>query len=157
MQEELQDYGAIVGQHALEFDDVAKGLLPVFLRSGSLDPLFQHAAVPAVIEDDHLAAVGHFQPEAPQPRTLLLISSRRGDGVQLEAARIESLGERRDGRSLARSVPAFENDDGGYAVVPAGLLQVVQTQLQSRDAALVFFAGELLLQIDVFEHGSSSH
>ncbi len=40
----------------------------------------------------------------------------------------------------------------GTAVVPARFLQVVQTQLQAWNNALVFFPGELLLQVDVFEH-----
>ena len=73
-------------------------------------------------------------------------------GYSLKPRGIEPLGERRDGRSLARRVPAFKDDDGGDAVVPAGLLEVVQTSLQPRHDALVFLARELLLQVDVFQH-----
>ncbi len=156
VQKEFQDHGAIVGQHALKFDDVAERLLPGLLRNRALHPLLEHATVPAVIEDDHLAAVRRLQPEAPQPRTLLLVGSRRGDGIEFEAARIQALGQRRYGGSLARRVPAFENNERGHTVVPARFLQIVQAQLQAGNSALVFFPGKLLLQVDVFQHGGRS-
>ncbi len=149
---ELQDDRAVVGQHALEFDDVAVGLAPRLLGDGALDALLQHAAVPAVIEDDHLAAVGDLQPEAPQPGPLLLVGARRGDGIELEAARIEPLGQRADGRSLARGVPAFEDDHGGHMPGPSRPFRDRRGAPASREAALVLFPGELLLEVDILQH-----
>ena len=155
VQKELQDDGAVVGQHALELDDVAVGLAPRLLRDGALHALLQHATVPTVIENDHLAAVGDLQPEAPQPGPLLLVGAGSGDGVQLESARIEPLRQGGDGGALAGGVPAFEHDHGRHAVVPAGLFQIVQALLQRRQGESVILARELPLQVDVFQHGVS--
>src|ERR1019366_1594426 len=51
-------------------------------------------------------------------------------------------------------VPPLENDHRGYTVLPAGLLQVVETLLQARQGKFVFLAREPLLQVDVFQHGA---
>ncbi len=156
MEEELEDDGAIVGQHALKLDDVAVGLAPRLLRDGPVNALVQHAKVPASIEDHHLAAVRHLQPEAPQPGTLLLVGAGRGDGIELEPARVQALGESGDCRALAGSVPAFEDNHRRHAVVPARLFQIVETMLHRRQRPLVLLPREFPLEVDVFEHGSCS-
>src|ERR1035437_3251648 len=156
VQEELQDGGAVGGQRALELDDVAIGVAPRLLRDGALDPLVQDANIPTAIIDDHLTAVGDFQPEAPQPGALLLVGARSGDGIELETARVQPLGQGRDGRALARGVPALEHDHGRDAVVPARLLEIVQALLNGGQGQFVLLARQLPLEVDILQHGFSS-
>ena len=155
VQEELEDHCAVIGQHALELDDVAVRVAPRLLGNRALHPVVQNADVPTAVEDHHLAAVRRLQPEAPQPGTLLLVGARSGDGIELEPARIQALRKGRDRRALSGGVPAFEDDDGRYALVPAGLFEIVQAVLDRRQKPLVRLLRKPLLEIDVFQHGFS--
>ena len=99
------------------------------------------------MKNHHLAAVRDFEPEAPQPRALLLVGARAGDGIELEAAGIEPLRQGGDSSAFARCVPALKDHDGGHIVVPARFFQVVEPRLQPRQHQFEFFPRELFLRL----------
>src|SRR4051794_8786300 len=134
MQEEFQDGSSIVGQHTFEIDDVPIGVTPYLVRNGFLNAFFKDAPIPAVIEDEHLAAIGHLQPETPEPRILLLVGARRPNRVDAKTARIEALRYCRDCFAFAGGVPPFEHDYGRVFVIPASLFEIVKTLLQEGES-----------------------
>src|SRR5205085_1017256 len=125
VQKELLDRCAIVGKHALELDDISIRLAPGFFRHQPFHAILEDAAVPAMVEDRHLAAFRNLEPESPYPWPLLFVSARCGDRIQLEPAGVHSLRQSRDGRALSGGIPSFEHENRGDAVIPAGLLQIV--------------------------------
>jgi hypothetical protein len=145
VQEKLEHHRAIFGEHPFEIEDVPKRGAPGRLRNTLLDTVFEHASIPALIEDHHFAAVRHLLPEAPEPGIALLKGASGLNGVNLEAAWIQALGERRNGSALAGCVPAFENHGGGDFVIPTGFLQIVEPPLESREPSIVFFARQASL------------
>jgi len=152
MKPEFDDRRPVVGEHPLEFGDVQVRLAPLLSRDEFLDAVVQDAAVPGMVENGHFAAVGNLEPEAPEPRVLLLVGAGRGDGVELEPAGVQPGGERGNGAALAGGFPAFEHDDRGLAVVPAGLFEVEEAALQGGQLVLPRLLSELAVQIHVFEH-----
>src|SRR5436305_10362749 len=147
MQKEFQDGCSIVGQHTFEIDDVPVGATPYLFRNGFLNPFFKNAPIPTVIEDEHLASIGHLQPETPEPRILLLVSARTPDRVDAKAARIWALRYCRDCFPFAGGVPPFKHDDGWVSVIPASLFEIVKALLQEGESKLVFFSREFLSRL----------
>jgi hypothetical protein len=152
VEEELGDRRAIIGEHALELGDVAIGVAPHFGGLQSFGALIQHAHVPAPVKDGHLAAIGYAQPEAVEPGPVLLKRARPFDGVQLESAGIQALGQSGDGAAFAGRLPTFEDHDGRDSVVPAGLFQIVKPALQAGQDLLILITGELAIEVHVFKH-----
>ena len=63
---------------------------------------------------------------------VLLVGAGRADRPDLEAARVETLGQHVDGGALAGCIPALEQDDDRHAVIEGRPLQVIQPALQQR-------------------------
>ena len=99
---------------ALELVDLVVGRAPDLLACTTLlDALHQHAAVPGVVEQDHVAVLGQPQLVAPEEVVAPLQLRGRRAGPGAEGARVEPLGEPLDDGALAGRVPALEHDDGG--------------------------------------------
>src|SRR3546814_1938353 len=82
----------------------------------SLDPLNEHAAVPAAVKDRNFARSRQPLPEAPEEMACLFLRARRADRPHLEISRVELRGQPLDHPALARRIPAFEHDDAALAV-----------------------------------------
>ena len=70
----------------------------------------------------------------------------------MNARRIDGLGQAVDDRPLARGVPAFEDDDHRHSGGAGQSLALAQFLLQKRVLLVVVFFGDLLIQIDKFQH-----
>ena len=66
MHPELDDEAAEIAEVFLHFVDFPVGALPVGLRTKTLHPLHQDAAVPRAIKDSHVACSGEFVIETPE-------------------------------------------------------------------------------------------
>src|SRR5262249_35462194 len=157
VQEELQHHRAVFGEHAFELDDVAIGVTPHALRHDPLHALVEDAQVPTAVEDRHLALSWDLQPEAPEPGAELLEGARRTGRMQTESAWIKPLRQCRDRAALTGSIPSLEHDDRRDAALPTVDFEVVKPALQSSKCALVLFARELALQIQILQHCATDH
>ena len=66
-----------------------------------------------------------------------LVLSRRGDGMDLEAAGIECPAEAADDTALAGSIPTLEHDERTFWGAEIGLLDELQRPLQGREPPFV--------------------
>ena len=71
------------------------------------------------------------------------------DRPDLEAARIEALGQQADACALAGGVPALEQNHHRHARVESCLLEVVQATLQTGSQLFPFLARHFLGEIDL--------
>jgi len=148
---ELDQDRAAVGQLPLEVADVVHRRAPL-PGVGVLHALVQHAPVPGMVEDDHLAGARQNVPEAPHPRVVAIGLRGLADHLDLEAAGIEGLDQAVDHFALARRVPALEEDHHRHAGGPRRTLRRPQTRLQLGVDLLVSLLGNLLFQIQQLEH-----
>ncbi len=155
VQPELDQHLAVVRQPALEFVDLRVGLTPDFFLHELVAPLDQHAAVPRVIEDCHLAVVWQHHLIAPQEVISLLEWCRRAAGIGPEQPRIELFREFLDDMPFAGGVPAFQANHDRDSCLPRSILQPAQLLLQLRHGLCVGSLGELFLQVNRFQHDTS--
>ena len=152
VQPELDDHRAAVGKLLLELADVVKGLQDLVLVDGFFEVIVQHAAIPGAVEDGPVARRRQLVPEPPHPGMEPLGFVGREDGVDLEPAGIDRLGQAVDDRPLARGVPALEDDDDRHSGRAGQPLALAQFLLQKRELLVVVFLGNRLIQIDKFQH-----
>ncbi len=143
VQENLSDARAVVGQHALELVDLAISPPPLRFRGEPFDALHQHAAVPGSVENDDLPMVRKHSPEALKVLLLLLAWRRRGDGMHLEASRIERPAKPPHDAAFSRRVPAFENDNGVLLRAKIRLLNGLQRRLKLLQPNLIIRVGDV--------------
>src|SRR3546814_18386314 len=91
-------------------------LAPLGLACESLDPLDEHAAVPAAVKDRNFARSRQPLPEAPEEMACLFLRARRADRPHLDISRVELRGQPLDDPALARRIPAFEHNAAALAV-----------------------------------------
>ena len=96
---------------ALEIIDLVIGAQPVGLLAEALDPLDEHAAIPAAVEHGGLPTHRQTPPEAPQIGSRAFLVSWRGYAVHPQIARVERLPDAQDRTTLAGGVVAFKNED----------------------------------------------
>ena len=137
VQEELHQSDPVGDQHALELVDLIVGAAPFGGGGEALDPLDQHPAVPRPVEGDDLAVPRQALPETLQIMERFLPLFRGGDGVDLEASRVERPAEPPDHAALASRVPAFKHDDRALRRAEIGLLDALQRLLQLGETAFV--------------------
>ena len=102
-------------QLILEVVDLGVGPLPLGLLGEALDPLDQHPAVPAAVEDGHPPGPRQMPPEPPEVVLRPFLVGRSGDRNHLIVARVEGRDDAADGAALAGGVPSLEDEDGGDA------------------------------------------
>jgi hypothetical protein len=73
----------------------------------------------------------------------LLVRQRRGDRINLEAARIERPAEAADDAALAGGIPPFEDDDRAFARAEIGLLDRLHLALHGLQLSLVVLRVDL--------------
>ena len=138
MEEDLRDMRPVVDECALEVVDLAIGALPFRLGGEPFDALHQHAAVPRPVEDNDLTLVGQPLPEALHIMLHLLMGRRRGDGMHLEASRVERPAEPPHHATLPCRVTALESDNRVLLRAEIGLLDQLQLRLQRLYFSLIF-------------------
>src|SRR3546814_18557306 len=109
--EQLDQIGPATGQLRLILVDLVIALAPLGLACESLDPLDEHAAVPAAVKDRNFARSRQPLPEAPEEMACLFLRARRADRPHLEISRVEQPGQPLHDPAIARPTPASEHDD----------------------------------------------
>src|SRR4051794_3511745 len=109
VQPELHQDASLDHQGTFESDDHLVGAPPLLLGGESLDPLDEHAAVPAAVEDAHPAETGHGAVEAPQEVVALLVVARRAVRRHRVVPWVEVLHDALDRSALATGVAALEH------------------------------------------------
>ena len=118
VQPELAHHRTVIHQLRLEVVDLVECTLPLVAPAKRFDPLHEDAAIPAPVEDQHLARLGEMTPEAPQVRPGALFVAGRGNRHDLEEPRIQRVGEAADHAPLASGISAFKHHHGGLTARP---------------------------------------
>src|SRR3546814_18976397 len=82
-------------------------LAPLGLACESLDPLDEHAAVPAAVKDRNFARSRQPPPEAPEEMACLVLRARRADRTHLDISQVELRGQPLDAHAHARRIPYY--------------------------------------------------
>src|SRR5208282_4000212 len=116
--------------------------------------VLQHARIPGVVEDHHLALAGKGELVAPEKVVAQLERGRGPATIHLIEAGIEQFGKLLDDLTAAASVPAFQTDNYRDIGFLDGVLQQAQAALQSLDTHSGGGLRELLVEIEFFQHKS---
>ena len=133
------------------------GAAPLHLGGEVLDPLDEHAPVPAAVEDGHAAPSRQRRPEPPQEVVPQLVGRRRGERGDVHVAGVERLDQPLDGAALAGGVPALEDDAHRRAEVAVVELtaidqpQVQQAALRLSETLRLLVLGELQREVGVLQ------
>jgi hypothetical protein len=110
---EFEEHGAVTHQFGFERVDLGECATPLVVAREPFDPLDQHPAVPAAIEDGQAAVAGQAAPESPQIVVRTFLVGGCGDGDDGVVAGVQGAGGATDGPTLAGRVPALEGRDDG--------------------------------------------
>src|SRR3546814_19159616 len=127
MEEGLHYVGAVFHLLAFELFDLVSGAAPLRLARQAFDPLDEDAAVPAAVEDGHLAGARQFLPDAPQEMAGLLLFCLRAHRTHAVPARVHFGGETLHRTPLPPCAPAPDSASGV-------LLVQCRTRVRSRKA-----------------------
>ncbi len=142
----------MIDELTLELVDLSVGPLPLLLGGESLDPLHEHAPVPAPIEDRDAAGPGQLSPESPEVMASLFFVRRSGHLDHLVVASVQGARQHAARPTLARRVPPLQDDNRGPPHPFRGALQAIQSPLQLLLASLVLGLGESPCEVQARQH-----
>src|SRR2546422_878634 len=137
----------------LEFVDLPIGPAPLLDGAEAFDALDQNAPIVAPVEDGQVSGARQVSPEAPKVVVSLFLALGSGVAEDAVTPRVQHLGHALDGPTLAGGVPALEKTQSRHPRVEKLKLELAQADLELGDLLFVLCLGELLCQINLFQHG----
>ena len=154
MQEELEDDRPIVMQLAFEVIDLVHPPPEGFLPRVFLHLLGDCPAVPAPGKEGDPPFGRDAEPEPPEERVCLLFLGGLLDGVEGIPPGVEGVDNLVDGHGDPRSVPAFDDNDGGDLLVTERALEDTEPVFQRFEGLLVRSLIGCSGKIEFVEHPS---
>src|SRR4029453_14940701 len=157
MHPELEDQRAVIGQPALEFDDLVKPGPELDAAQPPMNTVDERTRVPGAQKKANAPLRRQVPPEPPVLGTLALLVGWLSVGSRQQPARIHPLVEKVDALALAGAVNTAKKDNHGRpARIAPPILHAEQFLAQRGDPRLVLGARHLPSQLGSFEHVSAS-